>query len=114
MLKLTLPWSPSVNNYYGGSGRTRFLLPKVTEFRRKVASCIPLDHETLTGPLRLLVEAYPPNKRRHDLDNLLKGTQDSLEAAKVYENDFQINDVQVKRMDIFKDGKLEITITELD
>jgi crossover junction endodeoxyribonuclease RusA len=53
---------------------------------------------------------FPPDNRRRDLDNVLKAILDSLEDAKVFKDDSLIDDLRVRRMDTFKDGKIEIGI----
>jgi len=44
------------------------------------------------------------------LDNVLKAILDSLEDAKVFKDDSLIDDLRVRRMNTFKDGKIEIGI----
>jgi len=48
--------------------------------------------------IRMCVEVYPPDKRRRDLDNLMKATADSLQHAQVYPDDSQIDDLRIIRM----------------
>jgi crossover junction endodeoxyribonuclease RusA len=64
------------------------------------------------GPLRLTIEAYRPDKRRRDLDNLFKATLDGLEHAGVYEDDSQIHDLRIYWADTIG-GMLKIQIEAL-
>ena len=60
--------------------------------------------------LKVDILVFPPDNRRRDLDNVLKAILDSLEDAKVFKDDSLIDDLRVRRMNTFKDGKIEIGI----
>ena len=60
--------------------------------------------------LKVDILVFPPDNRRRDLDNVLKAILDSLEDAKVFKDDSLIDDLRVRRMDTFKDGKIEVGI----
>ena len=64
--------------------------------------------------LKVDILVFPPDNRRRDLDNVLKAILDSLEDAKVFKDDSLIDDLRVRRMDTFKDGKIEIGIEIID
>ncbi len=59
------------------------------------------------------VEAYPPDKRCRDLDNILKIILDSLEGAQVFENDNQIDRILLERKETGKPGKVIVSIFEI-
>ena len=68
---------------------------------------------TLTGRLRLTVRAFPPDKRRHDLSNLLKATEDALQAAHVFRDDEQIDHLEVFRRPVeAPHGRLLVEVEE--
>ena len=106
-LKLWLPMPPSINHYYGiKKNGQRYLKPKALWFRREVLfwvkkatfesypsqpPCLFQPHEKLA--LQIIV--YPPNKRRRDLDNLLKALLDALQAAGVFHDDAAIKDLRI-------------------
>lgn len=54
--------------------------------------------------------ANPPDNRRRDLDNLLKGTLDSLQHANIYPDDNQIDKLKIERTNQ-RTGTLDITIS---
>lgn len=90
-VKLLLPWPPSINNYYGrirGTDRQYIKAPG-KEFRERVVKLYSTD-TPLQGNLQTKVIAYKPDRRRRDLDNLMKATYDALTHAGVYEDDQQI------------------------
>jgi crossover junction endodeoxyribonuclease RusA len=65
------------------------------------------------GPLRVVIEAWRPDKRRRDLDNLLKATLDGLAHAGVYEDDSQIVDLRIYWATELG-GMLKIKIEEIE
>ncbi len=67
----------------------------------------------LNGRLAICIDVYPPDKRARDLDNLLKITLDSLESAKFFENDSQIDKIIMERKEREKGGKITVTIKEI-
>ncbi|NBW23084.1 MAG: RusA family crossover junction endodeoxyribonuclease, partial [Caulobacteraceae bacterium] len=42
-------------------------------------------------------EAFPPDKRKRDLDNVLKSLLDALTHANVWDDDSQIDDLRIYR-----------------
>ena len=48
-----------------------------------------------TAPLKVVIGVARPDRRRRDLDNLLKSTLDSLTHAGVWEDDSQIIDLRI-------------------
>lgn len=66
-------------------------------------------------PIVMNLQAFPPDKRERDLDNIYKPLQDALEKAAVYLSDYQIAKHVSERMDhqIEKPGRVEITLAPL-
>jgi len=64
----------------------------------------------MRGPLAMFIKIYPPDKRRRDIDNVLKALLDSLEHAGVYENDSQIFRLQIEKKEPIKGGKCFVKI----
>ena len=64
--------------------------------------------------LKLEVLAMPKDKRRRDLDNLLKVLCDALESAGVFKNDSQIDEIVIKRGEVYPEGKLLLTLTPIE
>ena len=64
----------------------------------------------LLGDVSLLVECYPPDRRRRDLDNLLKALQDSLQAAGAFEDDSQIKELRMKMEDPIEGGMVHVQL----
>jgi len=60
----------------------------------------------------VIVTAYPPDKRKRDLDNILKALLDAMQGS-LYEDDSQIDQLLIKRGDVIKGGKVRVTIEEI-
>jgi len=115
-MKITLPYPPSVNNYWKSRWTGKFIqhyiTPQGRAFRQSVIRSLT-DWDMLLGPLALRVEVHPPDRRARDLDNVLKALLDSLEHAGVYENDSQIEELYLRKMrDPAPPGRVEVTVTQ--
>lgn len=97
MVEFTLPWPPSVNTYWRTFKGRMIISAKGREYRETVGDQMTLQKtvQHFTGPLRVEIEAWRPDKRRRDLDNLLKATLDGLAHAGVYADDSQIVDLRI-------------------
>jgi len=114
MFSCILPWPPSVNTYYTIARGRKILSKKGRQFKADCGWCIvPFKPVMMTGDLEVLVEVTPPDKRKRDLDNLLKPILDALGDYCVYEDDSQIVDLRIKKIEGVK-GEVLITIKELE
>lgn len=119
-LELTLPYCPTVNHYWLAKGKLRFLSLAAKEYRAAVHYIARLAATScnlqipFTGRLSVQIQVFPPDKRKRDIDNLLKASLDALAHAGIYEDDNQIDKLIIERnaLDAPK-GHLEIIITEL-
>ncbi len=59
------------------------------------------------------MDAFPPDRRRRDLDNLLKSVLDALEHAGVYADDSQIDLLVTKRREVVPNGRLLVRVMNL-
>lgn len=115
-MKFELPWPPSVNHYWIQMVRGRKVIVAIgqrgQEFRRQVAEIVG-EMTPLEGPLAVRIEAYFPDRRKRDLDNLLKAPLDALEHAGLYKNDGQIRDLHILGINVVPGGKLVVEIQEI-
>ena len=120
-MRLTLPFPPSVNKYYRHlnkgqlAGRT-LISEEGRAFRRAVDSVVrqARARKALAMPLDVRIAVYPPDRRKRDLDNLLKATLDALQASGVYLNDSQIDSLSIYRAERMAGGQLEVEIIAID
>ena len=118
-MRITLPYPPSINHYWRRVGPRTLISREGRRFCKSV--CALLAHENGGGPrkppaggrIALCMDAFPPDRRRRDLDNLLKATADALEHAGVYEDDSQIDLIVIRRKGTLEGGRLDVRIDEL-
>lgn len=110
-----LPFPPSVNDYYKQTrAGARYLDKKVRVYRQDVAEAIneQIPGLTLTDQLCVEVTLYMPDRRKRDLDNYMKGLLDALTIADVWEDDSQIDQLQIYRGELVKTGAVKLEINE--
>ncbi len=101
---VTLPFPPSVNSYWrhpsSGKLAGRHLISEQgRRYRKDVWHWVnSLKLKKLVGPVCVQICAYMPDKRRRDLDNILKACLDSLTHADVWEDDNQVHELTIKKM----------------
>jgi crossover junction endodeoxyribonuclease RusA len=55
---------------------------------------------------------HPPDRRRRDLDNILKALLDALQYGGAYQDDSQIDSLQVVRSKSVPGGKVMVLVSE--
>ncbi len=113
-ITIELDWPCSVNHYYKQCGNRRFIGAKGIAYRQHVIlTCRDyVGHFGSHARLRMEIQAFPPDKRKRDLDNPLKACWDSLQHAQVYVDDSQIDQLLITRMPKIA-GKFIVTINEI-
>lgn len=114
--KFFLPFPPSNNTYYRRVGNKTLISKRGREYRKAV-----LEHCMRFGikpfgedKLSIVIVAYYPDRRRRDLDNLLKAPLDAMMKAGVYEDDSQIEFLSIKKGEQEKPGMIFIDIRSLE
>lgn len=97
MLEVTLPWPPSVNTYWRTFQGRMIISEKGRQYRKDVADQVLIQRaaKNYVGKLQVEIEAFRPDKRRRDLDNLLKAVLDGCTHAGVWEDDSNIVDLRI-------------------
>ena len=112
---IVLPYPPSMNHYWRRVGYRTLISREGRTFRENVCALLagngrrPPDN----GRIALCMDAFPPDRRRRDLDNLQKPLLDALEHAGIYEDDSQIDLLISRRMAICPDGQIIVRIETL-
>jgi len=97
VIELTLPWPPTVNTYWR-MWRNRMV---ISDGGRKYRKAVweQVIQQALGKRVRnravVTIQAFRPDNRRRDLDNLLKAVLDALTAAEVWDDDSQITDLRI-------------------
>ncbi len=119
MLELELPYPPSINHYWRHFRGRTVISREGRTFRENVLALLaardnggPRKPPT-GGRIALCMDAFPPDRRRRDLDNIQKPVLDALEHAGVYEDDSQIDLLVTRRCPPLRRGLLDIRLTEL-
>ncbi len=109
-----LPWPPSVNHYYRHVGPRVLISRDGRRYRENVVARFTTDRVAkFSGPVELLIELYPPDNRRRDVDNSLKCLLDTFTHGGLYDDDSQICKLTViKREPMPPDGMAYIRICE--
>lgn len=97
-----------------GNGR-RVLKPAAQQYRHLVSIIAANGVQRFGGvpcPFSIWVTVYPPDRRKRDLDNLLKVLQDAItDGLRV--DDSHINSVAIRRDEPFPSGRVEVVFTEV-
>jgi crossover junction endodeoxyribonuclease RusA len=114
-IKLVLPWPPSANTYWRRNGHRYFISPNGKKYRDEVINSCAIYANLFDENARINVhvDAYPPDKRRRDLDNLGKSLLDSLQAALIFPDDSQIDRLCFVRMPT-NENKVEVYIERIN
>ena len=120
-LQFSLPFPPSVNHYWRhiskGPSAGRVLISEEGRAYRNSCAATVLEQRVprhaLSGKLAVNIRAYVPDRRRRDLDNLLKSALDALKHCGLIADDGDIDDLQVTRGPVEKGGVLLVTIREV-
>lgn len=73
-IHLELPFPISINHYWGQRGNHRFIGKRGKEFRSEIIAIVEQEKiRTLFGRLAVHINLYPPDRRKRDIDNCLKG-----------------------------------------
>ena len=120
--RVELPYPPSVNHYWepmvfrknGRTIRGRRRSKRALDF---VADTLALlgRRKPFLGAVAVEIEAFMPDNRTRDCDNLLKGILDSIAHAGVIADDSQIIDLRIRNMrQVVKGGKIVVTVASVD
>ena len=118
-VEFTLPWPPSVNNYYGrNKKRAVYLKPQVRKYFEWCFFDIYMQNDCrkckpFKGKVKVVREMYPPDNRRRDEDNIVKALNDALTRSSVIKDDCQIVDARNLKYDPQKPGKVKLIIEEI-
>ena len=117
--ELTLVWPPTVNNYWLHIRNRKVLSARARKFQDEVAQGLIDQIEIPKGKvwkpiedkLFIEIDAYPPDRRKRDLDNIVKPLFDAMEVAEFMVDDNQIDYFHVRRMPVVKGGCVKLKVT---
>jgi len=109
MSRLLLSVPPSINSYYATVNGRRILSKTGREYK-KILSYMRVKQ--LSGSIGVQVVLKAKDKRRRDLDNILKALLDALGGCGLYDDDSQIDELTVIRGDKDPEHIIEVTVWE--
>jgi Holliday junction resolvase RusA-like endonuclease len=109
-----LPYPPSINHYWRRVGQRTLISREGRRFRQRVLALLAARRvETFVGPLAVRVGVYPPDRRRRDIDNVLKALFDALQHGGVYGDDSQVVRLTIEKHPPVAGGKTLIQIRDI-
>ena len=122
MVKLILPYPPTLNSLYRAGGGKYWMTQKGKDYKTEVATIIRGEKRVFFSKVQRLsvsLVVTPPDKRKRDIDGILKILLDSLQRKLpfnpgIYEDDYQIKRLLVEMLSPAKDkvGLVEVFIEE--
>lgn len=110
ILVLPYPHKISVNNIWHKNKTGVYLNPAVKNFKKMVYLECLNKKKFESQPLKLHIKMFPPDKRKRDIDNVLKIILDSLQFANVYYDDSQIVKLYIEKCEIVENGMIVVKI----
>ena len=115
MVNVRLPWPPTVNTYYAVVRGRKILSKKGRAFKKSAKESLMVQKcpKAQTGRIEVNIEASPPDRRKRDIDNLVKPILDALTDYGAWEDDAQVDVLRVRRRKIEKPGYVRVHISEI-
>jgi len=113
---LVLPFPPSMNTYWRNF-RGRTVLSKAgREFKIAVQDYVIENNIPKFGERKLKITMIlrQRDKRKVDIDNRIKAVLDSLQDAGVFDDDFQVDHLEMMRGEPIKFGAIHVVIEAVD
>jgi crossover junction endodeoxyribonuclease RusA len=116
MIFLNLPLPPSVNTYYRNFRGIMVISKEGRAFKAAVADYIVEYRVPKLGDkkLKITMVLFPRDKRKIDIDNRIKAVLDALEDAGVFDNDFQVDHLEIIRGKPVKGGGIRVMIESIE
>ena len=111
MSTIDLPLPPSVNRLWRSNrGRVHRAAPYVAWLKEAGWSLLRQRPKRLTGWVRISIAAGLPDRRRRDLDNLLKTILDLLVAHQVIETDADVAALDARWDELVPGGRVRLEV----
>lgn len=113
---LELPYPPSTNMLYRRSGFHTYLTTEGKMYKQGVADYVSENLIPKFGEAKLKITftLRPRDKRKRDISNCIKIAEDALQDAGVFSDDFQIQELTIRRGEQISGGLLLVTIEDIE
>lgn len=113
MLTLELPYPPTINHYYRRVGNRTLISAEGRKYRERIHAILrDLGHRELTGALAVMMTAFPPDRRRRDIDNLQKALLDALQKGGLFQDDRQVRVLLSQWGSVEPEGRVIVRVRE--
>ena len=111
-----LPFPPSMNTYWRNFRGRTIIGKEGRAFRENVIQYVIDNNIPKFGDRKLKITLIlrPRDKRKIDIDNRIKAVLDALEHAGVFDDDFQVDHIEMIRGEQIKGGLLHVCIEEIE
>jgi len=114
-LHVTLPWPPSINHYWRRVNNKTIISKAGRQYRTDVAAILMIGGvKPIAGRLDVTIEAYPPDRRKRDLDNLNKALLDAMQHGGAFADDGAIDRLEIVRCEKCDGGKVCVHVKEVE
>lgn len=113
MIRVDLPWPPSVNRYWRSVNGRVLIAAAGRRYRADVELVMRLAGRIGIGdsPVIVSIQAFYPDARRRDIDNILKAPLDALTHAGMWDDDSQVEELSIRKAGMDRrNPRLEITL----
>lgn len=111
---IELPWPPSVNHYYRYVGPRVLISRDGHKFRDAVAVRLrSAGFRKFTGPVELVIDLYPPDRRRRDIDNCMKSLLDAFTHGGLYDDDCQVKVLHAEMREPMPDKRFGMAVVRI-
>lgn len=113
MIRVDLPWPPSVNRYWRSVNGRVLIAAAGRRYRTDVELLMRLAGRVGIGnsPVIVSIQAFYPDARRRDIDNILKAPLDALTHAGMWDDDSQVEELSIRKAGMDRHNpRLEITL----
>jgi len=113
-VRLELPYPPTVNTYWRANGNRRYISKAGVEFTQEVSLVVKMQKPKPFGDKQVAISVmiHPRSKRKFDLDNTLKAILDALMKAGMYDDDSQIEYIEIARGEAVDGGKAVVHLCD--
>jgi len=113
---ISLPWPPTVNHYYTVARGRKILSKRGRAYKKYCCELMMVQGVERLKSRRysVFIKVRPPDKRKRDLDNLLKPILDSLTEYGAIVDDSKVDDLRIQRFNPTPEGSVEIIISGTD
>lgn len=111
MIEMELPYPPSVNRYWRHNRGVTHISKEGREYQGHVRECARVQAVAcIADKVELSIELNPPDRRRRDVDNVLKALLDGLQKGGVLEDDSQVKKLTIEMLEPVRGGKCRVSI----